>query len=184
MAYDKKNQSLSKTLLYILFQAGKTIGDSITIANDTRRWQSALLQGGLGYLRLRRKLENERNARQAFYNLKRNNYIKAKKIGKRLILSLTSKGTEVLLREQLLRAPKHHQQYFTVVAFDIPESENRARRQFRWFLRQSGFKKLQQSVWVNNRNVYKPLADLIKQLNIDGWVNVFVANNFLRPPQK
>ncbi|MFA4936854.1 MAG: hypothetical protein WC575_00975 [Patescibacteria group bacterium] len=185
MAKNKqKNQSLPKTLLHLLFSAGKTISESITIANDTRRWQSAFLQGGLSYLRVRRKLEEERIARRALYDLKRNNYIKAKKIGDQLILTLTNKGTKILLREQLLQAPKHSQQRFTVVAFDIPESAHLARRQFRWFLRQSGFKKLQQSVWINNRDVYTPFAKFIKQLKIEKWVNVFLADNFLQPPPK
>ncbi len=183
MAKNKeKRQSLPKILLYLLFQAGKIANKSITIANDTCRWQSALLQGGLGYIRICRKLEDERTARRALYNLKRNNYIKTKKVNDQLILTLTNKGVKILLQEQLLQAPRHSGRRFTVVIFDIPESTNSIRRQFRWFLRQSGFKKLQQSVWVSNRDIYIPLTKFIKQLKIEEWVNVFLADNFLQPP--
>lgn len=71
---------------------------------------------------------------------------------------------------------------YTVVIFDIPQSENTARRQLRLLLRQGGFYKLQQSVWASSNDNYELLADFIKHLKLQQWVNLFRGSNFLYLP--
>ncbi|MFH1111980.1 MAG: CRISPR-associated endonuclease Cas2 [Patescibacteria group bacterium] len=178
-----KTQPLTKTLLYLLFQAGKTVIDAATIAQDISRWHTAYLQGGLSYVRLRKQLAQQHLVRAALYNLKYKRYLTAHKIGKRLIVSLTYKGQRALIKERLRQAPTHSRGFYTVVIFDIPETEATTRRQFRWLLRESGFTKLQQSVWVSNRDIWEPLTQFIQQVNIEQWVNVLRVDKFLSPPR-
>jgi DNA-binding transcriptional regulator PaaX len=172
----------SKILLDILAKTSQTLIDFGTFFYDMKHWRSAYMRGGSAYVRELKKLKNEKGVRLAYESLRRSKYITARKIGKKLIISLTAKGVAKTLSEQLLSTKPNAQNFYTVVIFDIPETERLARRQFRLFLRQSGFKKLQQSVWVSNNDVLQSLAKFIKQIKLQCWVNVFYAKNFLYPP--
>ncbi len=143
----------------------------------------AYAKGGAGYVAELKHFKQVRELRKVVYRLQRTRYINARKIGTRLELTLTRKGYTVTLHEQLKNAPPLPKGVFTVVTFDIPFTQNRSRRRFRWFLRQGGFKKLQQSVWVTDHNVHTLLTKFIQEHKLQPWVNVFNGNNFLALPR-
>ncbi|KKU39764.1 MAG: hypothetical protein UX54_C0004G0002 [Parcubacteria group bacterium GW2011_GWA2_46_39] len=116
-------------------------------------------------------------------SLIRRRYLEAKKIGHRVELFLTNKGQTATTSQRLLNASLHTRWNFTVVVFDIPRTENAVRRRFRWLLRQGGFLKLQHSVWISRRQVYKIMAKLINDLGLKKWVNVFEGQRFLVTPK-
>jgi DNA-binding transcriptional regulator PaaX len=113
----------------------------------------------------------------ALRSLQRNKFITARKIGKKLIIELTAKGVSATLSEQLRQEILLPSGTYTMVIFDIPETEREARRQFRWLLRQGEFIKLQQSVWISKHNVQNTITRFIKNLKLDKWVNVGLVSN-------
>lgn len=179
-----KQPSLNKTLLYLIYRSGKYVIDLMTITQDISRWHKAMLQGGYEYVKLSKRLLEKRTVRATINNLKHQKYIQTKKIGHRLVSILSNKGRRIALRESIRHAPLLPNYMYTVIIFDIPETQRSARRQLRLFLKSSDFKKLQLSVWISPRDVFKLLSQLIKQLKIESWANVFQAKNFLRPPTK
>jgi len=177
-----KRIPLTKVILSLLVKAGGTAADFCTTMSDLRSYQSAYLLGGHTYVQELKRLKKERDVKRALYQLKHVKYVKARRIGKQLEVSLTEKGLAVTLASQLKQAPKR-KHGLTVVVFDIPQTENEARRQFRLLLRQGGFVKLQQSVWVSQKDNYKLLVDFVKKIKLQPWINVFYGSNFLHQPK-
>ncbi|MBI5466037.1 MAG: CRISPR-associated endonuclease Cas2 [Candidatus Kerfeldbacteria bacterium] len=179
-----KTKLVLGALVEVLTRAGEA---AIEIGSFFAALQSgyggAYRRGGSAYVAELKRSLHDKDVRQALYDLKRKQYVIARRIGSRLELALTSKGVAVTVSQRLLQAKEHSKGICTVVIFDIPRSENAARRRFRWFLRQGGFTKLQQSVWVSRRIVRKPLMDLVRKLKLQSWVNVFDAGNFLNYPR-
>ncbi|MFH1112084.1 MAG: hypothetical protein V1712_03400 [Patescibacteria group bacterium] len=175
---------LTKTLLQILTVAGKGAIDFYNLAYDLKFNGSAYLHGGHTYVRQLKRLQNEREAKLVLKRLRQRGYIKAEKLGRRLLVTLTTKGRQATLATQLQNAPMLSGGWFTVVIFDVPQSVNNARRQLRWLLRQGDFIKLQQSVWISRADAYKPLTELCQRLKLQPWVNVFYARNFLHLPHQ
>ncbi len=149
---------------------------------DLKYHRGTYLRGGHTLVKEYQRLSKETAAKRALTQLRQARYITAQKIGKRLLVTLTAKGRAATLVTQLKRAPRRPDTLSTVVVFDIPESQNIARRQFRWLLRQGGFAKLQQSVWVSRADVYKLVAQFVAQAKLKPWVNVFHAEHFLHLP--
>ncbi|MFH1866460.1 MAG: CRISPR-associated endonuclease Cas2 [Patescibacteria group bacterium] len=184
MSEKQNKKPLTKTFLNLLSSIGEKTIDVFAMFYDLRRYQSAYLQGGRDLVHEVKKFRNERTLKLIINRLQRSKYIKAKKIGKRLIICLTSKGYAVSLSIRLKNAPKRSDGLYTVVIFDIPESQQNSRRQFRLLLRQGGFIKLQQSVWISERDAYNLVADFIKEIKLQPWVNIFYSKNFLHFPFK
>ncbi|MFA4818510.1 MAG: CRISPR-associated endonuclease Cas2 [Patescibacteria group bacterium] len=171
----------TKVLLQLLAQAGEAGVDFYNMLYDLKYHRGWYIAGGPAYVLEMKKLQQKKYAKQALDQLKRSGYVKASYLGERLMATLTKKGRASNLLCQLRNAPQLKQGY-TVVIFDIPETQQLARRRWRWFLRQAGFKKLQQSVWFSKLDNYLTLNDFIKKLKLQQWVNVFYGNNFSCPP--
>ncbi len=177
----KNNDSaLTKKLLLFLTAVGKELISTIELLNDLHNYRSLYLRVGQPQVDEFKKLRNEKILRTTIQALKRRQYIKAKKIGKRLMFYLTDKGKMACLTEQLRQTKPNSKRFHTVVIFDIPESQRLARRQLRWLLRQGNFIKLQQSVWMSKTDTYELITRLTKELKLQPWVNVFYATNFLK----
>lgn len=169
----------TKLLLSLLATTGQATIDFSTMLYDLKYHRGAYVRGGHALVKEYQRFSREREARLVLGQLKRANYVKAQRIGNRLMVSLTTKGRAASLAGQLKAASPRGDKLVTVVIFDIPESQNQARRQFRLLLRQGGFTKLQQSVWVSRADTYYLLARFIKQVKLQRWVNIFHAKNFL-----
>lgn len=92
-----------------------------------------------------------------------------------VIVKLTKLGKDAL-QEVVVEGDKWDG-YWRIVIFDIPEKHYLVRNLFRRKLKEWGFKKWQQSVWVTKNNVTLKLRLLIKRLGIDQWVAVFESND-------
>lgn len=90
-----------------------------------------------------------------------------------IILKLTDLGKEALGIEE-------NEQWdgkWRVVIFDIPEQKRVIRNLFRRRLKEWGFKRWQQSVWVTKRNITKKLRLLIHDLKIEDWIAVIESED-------
>ncbi len=127
-----------------------------------------------------RQEKAKQKAQSLLWRLKQNGYIKNIKREQKMLLTLTDKGQQRAFASVFNEAQLLPKNKWLVVIFDIPEKQAKARREFRWFLRQHNFIKLQQSVWVSQRQVYKPLKDLSEQLDLGEWINIFYAQDFYK----
>ncbi|MDP3986192.1 MAG: hypothetical protein U1C53_00530 [Candidatus Veblenbacteria bacterium] len=173
----------TKLLLSLLAEAGQDAVDFLSFMQSLRHYQSAFIIGGKTYVKEIKRLSDAKLAQRTLWNLHHQNYIKARRIGKRLIVSLTPAGRLAIMAHELSIGRPLPKGTFTVVAFDVPVTENLARRRFRLLLRQAGFIKLQQSIWLSEFDVRDRVANFIKQHKLERWVNVYHASNFLTSPQ-
>ncbi|MFH1111870.1 MAG: CRISPR-associated endonuclease Cas2 [Patescibacteria group bacterium] len=178
----KVNVSMTKVLLTALVSMGRAVYNVNAIGNDLRRYQSAFLQGGHEYVREIKKLQHSRNLQLTLYRLRRAKYLKVAKKGRNILVALTRKGYAATLAMRMRQAPLHGDKFYTVVIFDIPESQRLVRRQLRLLLRQAGFSKLQQSVWVSKADVFTLMVEFINQVKGDKWVNVLQTENLWQSP--
>lgn len=88
--------------------------------------------------------------------------------GNKIALSL--KGRQII---QPFVAEKLESGGQLMVIFDIPEDSAELRRKFRLLLRQLGFTQIQQSVWMSGFNHKQIIIDSIKDLGLDGWVQLY-----------
>ncbi|MBI5466391.1 MAG: CRISPR-associated endonuclease Cas2 [Candidatus Kerfeldbacteria bacterium] len=179
----KSRLPVTKILLGLLAFTGRKTIDFLTLLQDIHLYRGIFIRGRYEYVQEFKKLQRENYARQTLYSLRHSRYVVARRTGNRLMVHLTDKGQEALLSFQLRQVDRRLDRRYTVVIFDIPQSERAARRQFRLLLRQGGFAKLQQSVWISQCDVYQLISDLVRHLKLESWVNVFLASDFLHLPK-
>ena len=101
--------------------------------------------------------QKERGQRKKFYQalsrLKKSRlFIVGEKANDTFTVQLTEKGKrkvkEIHLEELKVQKPKHWDEIWRMVIFDIPNTKNKAREALRLKLRDLGFYQLQKSVWV------------------------------------
>lgn len=92
-----------------------------------------------------------------------------------VIIRLTELGKASL--EGVVGIEEEWDGYWRVVIFDIPEKQRVVRNLLRRKLKEWGFKKWQQSVWITKKNVTLKLRLLINKLGIEGWVSVIESND-------
>ncbi len=81
------------------------------------------------------------------------------------------------MRKVRIKLPRH---LICLVIFDFPESEHLRRDQWRRFLRWLGLKRLQQSVWMTDRDIAKLLAQFVQDAGLTDWIQVLVAERLTR----
>ncbi len=179
-----KRTPLSKVLLAIITNLGEsTVELGHLTAALHQGYGSAWLRGGQSYVAELKQLQSQQTLQRTLWQLRRAKYLTARRIGQRLLISLTTKGTATTLAHRLRQAKPNTAGFSTVVIFDIPESQSWARKQFRLLLKQGGFTKLQQSVWVSRSDTYDTVVAFIKQVKLREWVNVFRAKDFFHWPR-
>jgi len=98
--------------------------------------------------------EKEENQRfnNAFYYLRRKGYLDIRKKGKQIYISLTKEGRKKAGKYSVdnleIKKPKIWDKKWRIVVFDIPNLTKIKREAFRGKLKELGFYKLQQSVWI------------------------------------
>lgn len=171
---------LTKVLLNIIHATGEIAVDFYYIAHDAKYHRVAFARGGhdlVVELKRLNKLKNKkRKLSRTLYQLKKSKYIDVNKVGDRLMVNLTDKGRISILLSRLNNVSLCKKHY-VVVIFDIPETKNVIRRHFRQILKSAGFIKLQQSVWISKKDVYKILNEFVEYLGIKSWVKIFYALN-------
>jgi len=90
--------------------------------------------------------------KNAFYYLKRKGLINVQKRNHQIYISLTKEGRKragkYLIDDLKIQKPKKWDKVWRIIIFDIPDLTRLKRDAFRGKLRELGFYKLQQSVWV------------------------------------
>lgn len=90
-----------------------------------------------------------------------------------VILKLTDLGREALGIE----VEEEWDGKWRIVIFDIPEQKRVIRNLFRRRLKEWGFKRWQQSVWITKRNITKKFRILIQDLKIKDWIAVIESED-------
>lgn len=89
------------------------------------------------------------------------------------LITLTAKGR---LKVAPFVAKKFSGQGQLMIIFDIPEDQSSKRQKFRQVLKEWQFKQIQKSVWSTNKDYRDELMELIKQLNLDGYVQLYESS--------
>jgi DNA-binding transcriptional regulator PaaX len=91
-------------------------------------------------------------------------------------MRLTKNGCIQMLKDRIcFQQRRLSEGWSCVIVFDIPEDAKTLRASFRRFLKQAGFHPLQLSVWITDKDVVKDLSCLVKRLDIERWVQLFVG---------
>src|SRR3989338_153905 len=120
-----------------------------------------------------REITKEERARLRY--LKQQKLIEMRKICKRLCYRLTEKGWTQALRDKIKTSKAQCSDGKCFVIFDIPEKERAMRNMLRQFLKESGFIRLQHSVWVTDRDVVEPLRQLLQRKKLERWIRIVVG---------
>lgn len=96
----------------------------------------------------------------------------------KLLLRITKRGEEKILSEKF--NPKQQFKWdgmWRLVAFDIPENKREVRDLLRAKLKQWGFIRWQNSIWITQINCLVEFRSFINQVGIGRWVKVFESSN-------
>ena len=115
--------------------------------------------------------------RQRVHYLKKNRWIETKTTEDGLLIALTNNGRVEKMRRCMEQRPILKNGKVCLVVFDIPEIARRARNTFRQFLKKCGFRRLQKSVWENDRDVVNDVLQFIQRTNIHSWAKVYLGEN-------
>jgi len=113
------------------------------------------------------------NLSQALKRLREGGLIEQIKLKNDVLIKLTEDGKN-LIGDKF--EEKDWDRKWRIVIFDIPEEKRIIRNLFRRNLKKWGFKHLQKSVWISQRNVFDKLESYIKDLGIEKWVIVMEVN--------
>ncbi|MBI5466348.1 MAG: hypothetical protein HY974_03605 [Candidatus Kerfeldbacteria bacterium] len=144
---------------------------------------SAYRRGGSAYVSELKRFKKQIDLKRKINELARRRYIRVRRLGRSFVISLTDKGQAATVISRLRQAQAHPRGWHTVVIFDIPEEMSNARKLLRALLKQGGFKRLQQSVWVSKADAYNTMVEFVKHSRVEAWVNVYYATQFLSSPQ-
>ena len=126
----------------------------------------------------RRALLKEK--RKLLYELKRRKWVETKTVGNRILTRLTENGWQQAMRHKIRTETRKCSNGACIVIFDIPESERFVRNVLRSFLKEWGFKKIQHSVWMTERDVVKPMMLLLQRRGLDKWIRI-IQGTILKP---
>jgi len=108
-----------------------------------------------------------------FNDLRRNGYIEIKAKGSQESVVLTDKARIALIEQISSRLETDGK--FRYVSFDIPEPERTKRDGFRRAIKKMGFKQVQKSLWVTNKNVGDLVSLAAKKFKVEEYVAYIVS---------
>ncbi|OGI67927.1 hypothetical protein A2738_03715 [Candidatus Nomurabacteria bacterium RIFCSPHIGHO2_01_FULL_42_15] len=116
-----------------------------------------------------------------FSKLRRQKLIEIKKSGKYHKIFLTENGREIFLRfnydELKIKNPKIWDRNFRVIVFDIPETKRVARDSLREKMKELGFVKFNDSVWVYPYPCQKEIDFIANYWEIGRYVHFILARD-------
>lgn len=124
-------------------------------------------------------IERKRNRKQfgQFINyLKRKGYIKDANLKARKGFLLTKAGEEkaLKLKYKLLDKKERKDGKWIMIMYDIPEKKKRQRSFLREKLKELGYKKLQNSIWVSPYDVFKETEKTIEEYFLSPYIKIFL----------
>ena len=161
----------SRALLYFIHEAAHSAVKAVESYSFFLNYQRAIMRHGWAYAHELKEIKDERELRRRLSELRRRRFIEARRVGKRIEFKVTDRGA-LALHLDCLHAQQDGGLVATLLIFDIPESERRVRDQIRQLLKQAGFQRFQQSVWLRRADVYEASVGLIRYLGAEKWVTV------------
>lgn len=130
--------------------------------------------------RLRRYYQKKRQRRsfgKFVYYLKRQGYLKDKKIKNQNALIITSKGIRKILKTavKIKMLSKREDGKLQMIMYDIPEDKKQDRERFRDALKALGYSKLQKSIWVSPYDVFKETQRLVSDYDFSDYIRLFLV---------
>jgi len=113
---------------------------------------------------------NHRQVSSMFYELKRHGYVE---LSEGDSVKLTNKAKIKIIDK--ISGPERHDGKLRLVSFDIPEIKKVNRNNFRRAIKKMGFKQVQKSLWISNRNVGELVDAAAKEYKVSDYVAYFVA---------
>jgi CRISPR-associated endonuclease Cas2 len=173
MKIKKIKKNIAKELLIGLLNSADDLAAWMV---DAHTYRSAYLKGGREYVSKIKRMEAEREYNREISRLKQKKFLEEKKRGDRLYLRLTERGRSAALRHHIFKTNSQARDRYVIVIFDIPESERNTRSFFRRFLKEAGFIRLQQSVWVTNKDIEEYLVELVRIEDAEKWIRIITAS--------
>jgi DNA-binding transcriptional regulator PaaX len=139
--------------------------------SGSREWYPGIKEEKARRAIARKRQEAQR--RLAYF--KRKKWVEIKKTADGLFAKLTDAGKVERLKRTLYEHPRLKDARVCLVFFDFPEQARTSRDMFRYFLKGCGFRLVQLSVWMSDRDVAEEILKFVKQARIEKWVQVFVG---------
>lgn len=130
-------------------------------------------------IRLRREYERKKMRRtfsQFIHYLQTRGYIRVKALEGTKGIMLTPKGVEraLKMRRKLSERRRRKDGKWIMVMFDIPEQKRSSRQILRDALRELGYEKFQQSVWVCPYDTFAETEKMIREYQLIPYVKLFL----------
>jgi len=135
-------------------------------------YQEMIMEKGWNAVDRYRRGDYEKDIRKKIRYLKYRDFVKEKKIGNDILLVLTEKGEIRLLEEKIKFSKDLKRNRQIRVEYDFPKGQDSARDNFRRFLKRSGFRMFQKSIWITEKDIYKLMKKFIINNQINEWVDV------------
>jgi len=116
---------------------------------------------------------NNRDLSRAIYKLKKTNYITTSDLTGKQSIELTNKAkiqTVEIIVKKIKVSEKNR-----FLSFDIPAKFNYNRNKFRKIIKKIGFVKVQQSLWVTNKDVTDLVEAAIYECDVEKYVAYIVS---------
>lgn len=139
------------------------------------RYRWVAFHRGIAGIREIEWAEARRRARQRTAQLKHLKLLVEKKIAGQFRLQLTEAGKAAYLKKLLKNAPRRTGGKMTMAVFDVPDHARRERDRLRGFLQSSGFRRLQYSAWVTEKDAAAELGRWLQAAHIMQWVWAFLV---------
>lgn len=107
-----------------------------------------------------------------FYELKRRNYIEIESEGE-VSIKLTNKA-KIKIIDKIIEGKVKDDKY-RFISFDIPERLHYNRDMFRRAIKRMGFRQIQQSLWVIDKNISDLVEIAAKEYGVEEYVAYIVA---------
>lgn len=174
-----KTSTLTKALLIAL------VGGCIVVAPGSIFAIGALVKllGEAQYSSIPVKVPEEsdpENVRRSLYRLKKNKYIKIRKVGKQKFkLELTKKGRKLLERYNFtdfkLKPNTAWDGQWRIFVFDIPEKRRAMRDALRDKLKKLGFFQFQKSVWIYPFECEEEMEYICEFVGVQNFTLIFTG---------
>lgn len=127
---------------------------------------------------------SDKQLKNAFYSLKRRNFIKIiQEKDDKIKVELTNKGEtrikEFSIDTLVVPQPKQWDKKWRVIIFDVPNKFNKAREALRKKLKDLGFYQLQKSVWVYPHDCEDEILFITKVFQIESFVEILTVEKML-----
>lgn len=124
---------------------------------------------------IREKNKNITNTQlsKTFYELKRHKYIEIEEADSNHAVRLTNKA-KIKIIEKIAKKSSADKKY-RYVSFDIPERLHDKRDLFRNVIKRMGFRQIQQSLWVTDKNIGGMVEIVAEEYDVSDYVAYIIS---------